>query len=72
MKPKELFRMYIPLCRLVAMPMVRPALASDVGKLEQDFTGYRDGAAVFYVSTTNEQGQIEEFSEEEVQGWDPL
>ena len=48
MKPEDLFRMYIPLCRLVAMPMVRPALASDVGKLEQDFTGYRDGAAVFY------------------------
>ena len=49
MKPEELFRMHIPLCRLVAMPMVRPALASDISKLEQDFAagGYRAGAAVF-------------------------
>ena len=27
MKPKELFRLHIPLCRLIAMPMVRPTLA---------------------------------------------
>ena len=58
MKPKELFRLHIPLCRLVAMPMVRPTLACDITKLEQEFAGgYRYGAAVFYISTTNEEGQ---------------
>ena len=67
MKPKDLFRLHIPLCRLVAMPMVRPTLACDITKLEQEFAGrYRDGAAVFYISTTNEEGQSEEFSEEEM------
>ena len=67
MKPEELFRLHIPLCRLVAMPMVRPTLAYDITKLEQEFAGgYRDGAAVFYVSTTNEERQSEEFSDEEM------
>ena len=73
MKPEDLFRLYIPLCRLVAMPMVRPTLACDITKLEQEFArGYRDGAAVFYISTTNEEGQSEEFSEEEMSMWDPI
>ena len=73
MKPEELFRLHIPLCRLVAMPMVRPTLASDITKLEQEFAGgYRDGATVFYVSTTNEEGLSEEFSDEEMSKWDPI
>ena len=67
MKPEELFRLHIPLCRLIAMPMVRSTLACDITKLEQEFAGgYRDGAAVFYISTTNEEGQSEEFSDEEM------
>ena len=33
--PNELFRMRIPLCRLVPMRMVRPTLASDILALEQ-------------------------------------
>ena len=71
MKPEELFRLHIPLCRLVAMPMVRPTLACDITKLEQEFAGgYRDGAAVFYVSTTNEERQSEEFSDKEMSKWD--
>ena len=37
MKPEELFRLHIPLCRLIAMPMVRPTLACDITKLEQEF-----------------------------------
>ena len=74
MKPEESFRMHIPLCRLVTMPMVRLALLSDTSKLEQDFAagGYRDGAAVFYVSTTNEEGNTEEFTEAEMEKWDPI
>ena len=73
MKPKDLFRLYIPLSRLVAMPMVRPTLACDITKLEQEFAGgYRDRAAVFYISTTNEAEQSKEFSEEDMSMWDPI
>ena len=73
MKPKDLFRLHIPLCRLVAMPMVRPTLACDITKLEQEFAGgYRDGAAVFYISTTNEEGHGKEFSDEDISTWDPI
>ena len=73
MKPEELFHLHISLCRLVSMPMVRPTLACDITKLEQEFAGgYRDGAAVFYVSTTNEEGQSKEFSDEEMSKWDPI
>ena len=73
MKPEDLFRLHIPLIRLVAMPMVRPTLACDITKLEQEFAGgYRDGAAVFYVSITNEEGQSEEFSDVEMSNWDPI
>ena len=73
MKPEELFRLHIPLYRLVTMPMVRPTLACDITKPEQEFAGgYRDGAAVFYVSTTNEEGQSEEFSDKEMSKWDPM
>ena len=73
MKPEDFFRLHIPLCRLVTMPMVRPTLACNITKLEQEFVGgYRDGAAVFYISTTNEEGQSEEFSKEEMSMWDPI
>ena len=73
MKPKELFRLHIPLCRLVAMPMVKPTLACDITKLKQEFAGgYYDIVAVFYVFTTNEEGQSEEFSDEEMSKWDPI
>ena len=73
MKPEELSLLHIPLCKLVAMPMVRPTLAYDITKLEQEFArGYRNGVAVFYVSTTNEEGQSEEFSNDEMSKWDPI
>ena len=50
MKPDELFRLQIPLYRLVAMPMIRPTLSCDIKKLKQEFAGgYQDGPAVFYV-----------------------
>ena len=72
-KPLEISRHHIPLCRMVAMPMVRPCLASDLTKLEQEFVhGYRDGSAVFYVSITNEQGELREVTEEDLASWGPL
>lgn len=73
LKPLSSSRFFIPLCRMVAMPMVRPTLESDLKKLEQEFIhGYRDGAAVFYVSTTNEDGCVQEVTEELMASWGPL
>ena len=47
----------IPLCRMVSLQVVRPALAVDIEKMKADFVnGHRPGVAVFYVSTTNFSG----------------
>jgi len=73
MKPDHLFCLQIPLCRMVAMPMVRPTLLCDLDLFEHEFmNGYRDGAAVFYVTTTNEAGESSQFTEEEIEEWGPL
>ena len=48
----------IPLCRLLAMPMVRSTLSTYLSKQEQELVhGYREGATIFYVITTNEEGK---------------
>jgi len=73
MKPTSSSRFSIPLCRMVPMPMVRPTLESDLAKLEQEFVhGYREGAAVFYVSMTNEDGKSQEVTSADVDAWGPL
>jgi hypothetical protein len=66
-------RFSIPLCRMLAMPMVRPTLSSDLAKLEQEFVhGYREGASVFYVSVTNEDGKTQEVLEADKASWGPI
>lgn len=46
------------------MPMVRPTMGSDLAKLEQEFVhGYREGASVFYVTTTDEEGKTVEVTD---------
>jgi hypothetical protein len=56
--PKEASKFDILLCRMIYMPLVRPTLTHDIKRLEAEFThGYRLGASVFYVSTTNENGE---------------
>jgi hypothetical protein len=70
LKPSSLSRMMVPLCRMVAMPIVRLTLSSDLASLEADFVhGYREEAAVFYMSTTNEGGLVEKVSDEDFQSW---
>ena len=72
-QPNSSSRFNIPLCRLMAMPMVRPTLASDLAKLEQEFVhGYREGASVFYVTTTNEDGKTHEVTEADKASWGPI
>jgi hypothetical protein len=73
LKPTSLSRMPIPLCRLFAMPIVRPTLSSDVALLEKDFVyGFQEGAAMFYLFTTNEAGLIDKVLDENLQSCSPL
>jgi hypothetical protein len=66
-------RFSIPLCRMLAIPMVRPTLTSDLAKLEQEFVhGYREGASVFYVTVTNEERKTPEITEADKASWDPI
>jgi hypothetical protein len=72
LKPSSLPRMQVPLCRMVPMPIVRPTLSSNLASLEDEFVhGYREGAAVFYLSITNEGGQIEKVTDEDLASWGP-
>ena len=72
-QPISSSRFNIPLCRMMAMPMVRPTLPSDLAKLEQEFVhGYREGASVFYVTITNEEGKTHEVTEADKASWDPI
>ena len=49
--------MDVPLCRMISLQVVRPALAMDIEKMKANFIhGYQPGATVFYMSTTNIQG----------------
>jgi hypothetical protein len=73
LKPSSLSCMMVPVCRLVAMPIVRPTLSSDLASVEADFVhGYQEGAAVFSLSTTDEGGPVEKVIDEDLQSWSPL
>jgi hypothetical protein len=52
---------------------MRPTLSSDLALLEDEFVhDYREGAAIFYLSTTHEGGQIDKVTDEDLASWDPL
>jgi hypothetical protein len=73
LKPTSLLRMPVPLCRMVAMPIVRPTLSLDLASLEDNFVhGYREGAVVLYLSIINEGGQIEKVTDEDLASWGPF
>ncbi len=62
-------QMIIPLCWMISMSIVRPALKFKVFKMEQAFqTRYQDGDKVFYVSPLNWKGQ-EEFQKQHMFSW---
>ena len=61
----------IPLCRMISLQVVRPALVVDIEKMKADFIhGYRPGAAVFYVSTTDFGGLERVVTDSDRQSWD--
>jgi hypothetical protein len=73
LKPSSLSRMMVPLYRMVAIPIVWSTLSSGLASLEADFVhGYWEGAAVFYLSTTNEGVVVEKVTDEDLQSWGPL
>jgi hypothetical protein len=69
-RPNARFRE--PLCRMVPMPIVRPALKGDITKLEADFfNGYRDGDRVFYLSATDSKGNFQFVDDDVRASWSP-
>jgi hypothetical protein len=69
---KEASRFDILLCRMIYMLLVRPTLTHDIKRLEAKFThGYRPGASVFYVSTTNENGEERLVKDVDTSNWGP-
>ena len=72
-QPLSSSRFNIPLCRMLAMPMVRPTLPTDLAKLEQEFVhGFREGSSVFYVTITDEEGGTHEVTEADKESWGPI
>lgn len=73
MKPTSSSRFFIPLCPMVAMPMVRPTLQSDLANLEQEYGhGCRKGFDVFYVSLNDNDGKTQEVTAANMESWGPL
>jgi hypothetical protein len=57
---------------MVPMPIVRYTLSSDLASFEDEFVhGYQNGATMFYLSITNEAGQIEKVTDEDLVSWGP-
>ena len=62
----------VPLCHMVPILIVCPALNSDITKLEVDFfNGYYDGDHVFYMSATNSKGDFQFVNDEVRASWSP-
>ena len=57
-EPKAKGRLFIPLCRMISLPVVRPYLKNDVSQLASHFTscGYMDGNGYFYVALEDNNG----------------
>ena len=67
---KEVSRFDIPLCRMIYMPLVCSTLVQDIRRLEAEFTnGYRPRTSVFYVSTTNENGEERLVKDVDTSSW---
>ena len=72
-RPVEKSRIGIPLCRLRALPLVRPINLLDVQRLENEFvTGYQDGDRVLYVALHNHKDEDLKVTEAISSTWDPF
>jgi hypothetical protein len=69
-KPSGKFRIFIPICRLVSLAVVRHVLEVDVQFLENEFiNGYREGDKVLYVSVYDKKGNQFELNAEIEATW---
>jgi hypothetical protein len=63
----------IPLCRMIGMEVIRPALDDDVAILSRSFlNGYIPGSASFYVSVEHEEGYTIDVDDDIVNQWDEI
>lgn len=70
-QPKNKSKIFIPLCRMVCLPVVRPFLKNDVCKLASHFqkNGYMEGNGVFYVALDDNEGKTLDVSAEIISTW---
>lgn len=72
-KPTSKSRFAIPLCRLRALPLVRPINEVEVSRLENEFVmGYRDGDRAMYVSPYTDLGGVLLLTDEIKASWSPM
>lgn len=65
-------RFYVPLCRMIPLPKVRPIQEVDVATLEKRFEGgYIDGDRAMYISIFDDHLSSMNVTEEHIASWDP-
>jgi hypothetical protein len=70
-QPWRKSKINIPLCRMVALPVVHPFLKNDVMNLVAHFVacGYMEGNRVFYVALENNEGKTMDVTPEIMASW---
>lgn len=72
-KPHKHSMLRIPLCRLLPCDFVRPAMMSDVQRLQGEFyNGIRPGSGAFYVAETSHEGETSYVTKEVKADWCPV
>ena len=69
--PKHKGRLFIPLCRMMALPVVRPYLKNDVSQLATHFMcdGYMEGNGFFFVALEDNHGHTNDVTASVLSKW---
>ena len=72
-QPKQKGRLFIPLCRMLPLPVVRPFLKNDVSQLATHFMsdGYMEGCGFFYVALEDNHGHTNDVTSAVIANWSP-
>ena len=72
-KPKQKGRLFIPLCRMLPLPVVRPYLKNDVSQLGTHFMmdGYMEENGYFYVALEDNHGHTNDVTPSVLAKWSP-
>jgi hypothetical protein len=70
-QPKQKGRLFIPLCRMLPLPIVRPYLKNDVSQLATHFMsdGYMEGNGFFYVALQDNHGHTNDVTPSVMTKW---